>query len=113
MYEPRTAKVIPFRRFLIRLLRHGGAVLALVLVSLFIGMLGYVWFARLGWVDAFLNASMLLGGMGPVSDLPNDASKIFAGCYALFAGLVFIASASVLGAPIMHRIFHKLHIDEK
>ena len=76
-------------------------------------MLGYVWTAHMGWVDAFLNASMLLGGMGPVGDLPNDGAKIFAGVYALFAGLVFIASASVLGAPIMHRIFHKLHIDEK
>jgi len=113
MYESRTAKIIPFRQFLIRLLRHGGAVLVLVVVSLLIGMLGYVWTAHMGWVDAFLNASMLLGGMGPVGDLPNDGAKIFAGIYALFAGLVFIASASVLGAPIMHRIFHKLHIDEK
>lgn len=63
------------------------------------------------WIDAFLNTAMLLGGMGPVGDLPTSAAKIFAGCYALYAGLVFIASAGILVAPVAHRILHKLHME--
>ena len=95
------------------MLRHGTAVAALVVVSLAIGMAGYVYFAKQSRTDAFLNASMLLGGMGPVGDLPNNTAKIFAGCYALYAGLVFIISASILIAPIAHRILHKLHATQK
>lgn len=91
------------------MLRHGGAVAAILGFSLMIGMLGYVTLARMTWVDAFLNTAMLLGGMGPVGDLPNDRSKIFAGIYALYAGVVFITSAAVLAAPVIHRILHKLH----
>jgi hypothetical protein len=68
--------------------------------------------AGMSAVDAFLNASMLLGGMGPVGDLPNDSSKIFAGFYALYAGLIFIVSAGVIIAPVAHRIFHRLHLQQ-
>jgi hypothetical protein len=92
--------------------RHFGVVSLLVVGSLVIGMGGYRAFAHMSWVDAFLNACMLLGGMGPVGDLPNDAAKIFAGCYALYAGLVFIVSLGILVAPIVHRIFHRLHAAE-
>lgn len=109
MYEHRPARVLTRRQFARRMLRHGGFVAALVSVSLFIGMLGYVWLAKFTWVDAFLNASMLLGGMGEMGDLPNSASKIFAGTYSLYAGLVFIVSLSVLLAPVIHRILHRMH----
>lgn len=74
------------------------------------GMAGYMVFAGFSMIDAFLNAAMLLGGMGPVGDLPNDGAKFFAGCYALFAGLVFIAVSSVLIAPFAHRVLHTLHL---
>ncbi len=92
--------------------RHLALVATLVVVSLGVGMAGYMALARMSAVDSFLNASMLLGGMGPVGDLPTDASKIFAGCYALYAGLVFIASATILIAPVVHRVFHKLHLSQ-
>jgi hypothetical protein len=62
-------------------------------------------------VDAFLNASMILGGMGPVGDLPTSAAKIFAGCYALYAGIIFIVSASILVAPVAHRMLHTFHLE--
>ena len=92
---------------------HVLLVLAIALVSLAVGIWGYMSLAGMRFVDAFVNSAMLLGGMGPVGDLPNDAAKWFAGIYALFAGLVFITAASILSAPIVHRFLHKLHLDEK
>lgn len=85
----------------------------MLLVVLGLGMLGYMVFADFSLIDAFLNAAMLLGGMGPVGDLPNDGAKFFAGCYALFAGLVFIGVVSVLIAPFAHRLLHSLHVEKK
>ena len=111
MYERHTARLLPTRQFLWRLARHGGAVLTLLAGSLLVGMAGYMGLAGMSAVDAFLNAAMLLGGMGPVGALQNDASKIFAGCYALYAGVVFIASTGILLAPLVHRIMHMLHAD--
>jgi hypothetical protein len=96
-----------------RLLRHSAAALGLLAGSLLIGMIGYVAFERLSWIDAFLNASMLLGGMGPVHPPQTAAGKLFAGLYALYAGLVFIVTAAVLFAPILHRVLHRFHWDEK
>src|SRR5262245_36942094 len=113
LYVSRTATLLPRQEFLWRLLRHVGIVTVFVLFSLIAGMIGYVVFAHMRWVDAFVNAAMLLGGMGPVGDLPNDASKIFAGLYALYAGLVFIASISIIIAPVAHRILHRLHVDDR
>ena len=112
-YEPKSAKLLPRRQFYGRLARHLVFVLLLVLGSLAAGMVGYMWLAEMPVVDAFLNAAMLLGGMGPVGDLPNDASKWFAGIYALYAGLVFIASAGILVAPIAHRVLHSLHVEKQ
>jgi hypothetical protein len=112
MYEHRSAQLLSRTQFARRMLRHLGLVAGLVIFSLFIGMAGYAWFAGLGAVDAFLNASMLLGGMGPVAELHTDSAKIFAGVYALYCGLVFIASAGVIVAPIAHRIFHRLHLEK-
>ena len=81
----------------------------LVLLSLLLGMAGYHWFARFSWVDSFLNSCMLLGGMGPVGDLPTDGAKIFAGAFALYAGLVFLAVTALLLTPVVHRVLHRFH----
>jgi hypothetical protein len=75
-------------------------------------MVGYHSLAKLNWVDSFLNASMILGGMGPVDPLQSSAAKIFAGCYALFSGLAFIGIASLIVAPFAHRLLHRFHLDK-
>ena len=85
--------------------------LALLMVSLIIGMTGYHWLAPMGWLDAFVNAAMLLGGMGPVSPLGNDEVKMFAGVYALYCGVVFIATAGLVLAPVGAHILHRFHLD--
>ncbi len=112
MYEHLSKKVLPRRQFVWRVARHVGVVSVLIVVSLAFGMTGYRYLARMSWVDAFLNSAMLMGGMGPVGELSSDDAKIFAGCYALYAGLVFIVSLSVIVAPIVHRVLHRLHADE-
>jgi len=111
MYESRRDRPLPLGRFLERLARHVGAVLILLALALAIGMAGYSHFEGLAWRDAFLNAAMLLGGMGPVNAPQTDHGKVFAGVYALFAGLVFIFAAGILLAPLLHRLFHTLHWD--
>lgn len=84
----------------------------LVLLALFTGVAGYHWFAGFGWVDSILEASMILGGMGPISQLPNSSAKLFASSYALFSGLMFIAVMSIVLSPIVHRMLHKFHLDK-
>lgn len=84
----------------------------LVAIALGIGMMGYHFFESMNWVDAFVNAAMILSGMGPVGELKTDAGKIFAGFYALFSGLVFISVAGILFAPIAHRALHKFHLEK-
>jgi len=85
----------------------------LLMVSLIIGMTGYHWLAPMGWLDAFVNAAMLLGGMGPVSPLGNDEVKMFAGVYALYCGVVFIATAGLVLAPVGAHILHRFHLDKQ
>jgi hypothetical protein len=82
-------------------------------VALSVGVAGYHWIAGLGWVDSLLNASMILGGMGPVDDLHTDAAKVFASLYALFSGLIFIAVMGIVLAPITHIVLHQFHMDEE
>jgi hypothetical protein len=108
-FEHNTQPVVPLRVFLLRLVRSGLLALVLVLVSLSVGMLGYHGFEGLGWTDAFLNASMILGGMGPVDTLHTEAGKLFAGAYALYSGLIVIAVAGILLTPVIHRLLHKFH----
>ena len=113
MYEAKTQKPLPVHHFATRLLLHLGIALAMLSISLAIGMLGYRYFENLSWLSAFLNAAMLLGGMGPVDAPHTDSGKLFAGCYALYAGLVFIATAALLLTPVAHRVLHKFHWGEK
>jgi hypothetical protein len=90
---------------------QGGYATTLVAASVFIGLVGYHWIAGFSWVDSFLNACMLLGGMGPVGELNGTGAKIFAGIFALYSGLVFLIAAGLLLAPVFHRVIHRFHWD--
>jgi hypothetical protein len=113
MYERRTDKLLPTRLFMSRVLRQGGYVFVAVVVALGIGMGGYHWINGLPWIDAFLEASMILGGMGPFHEPRTTVGKIFAGVYALFAGLFFIGASGVLLAPFLHRMIHVFHLEKQ
>jgi len=113
MYEQRRHPPLPRALFALRLLRHLALAMLLLVVSVALGMTGYRHFEHLEWLDAFENSCMLLGGMGPVNNPVTPAGKLFAGCYALYAGLVFIVTASILAAPLLHRMLHHFHYDER
>lgn len=113
MYESRKHQPLNRRAFASRLVIHIAAAHILLLVSLIVGMSGYMALEQLPAMDAFLNSAMLLGGMGPVNPPITTAGKLFAGCYALYAGLVFIATAALVFTPIAHRVIHRFHWDEK
>jgi hypothetical protein len=110
-YESRTQSPISRGRFARRLLAHVAVATALLVLSVGIGMVGYRSLEHLSWLDAFLNSAMLLGGMGPVDVPVTSAGKLFAGLYALYAGLVFIVSAALVFTPVIHRVLHKFHWD--
>ena len=113
VFESHTQSLLPRRLFFRRWARHGCLAAAALLVSLAIGVLGFHWLAGQAWLDAFLNASMLLGGMGPVGEFKQPAGKLFAALYALYAGIAFLGAAAVFLAPVVHRTLHKLHLDEQ
>ncbi len=113
MFEQKHQKLVSAPVFIKRLFIFIGIAILLILFALFIGVAGYHWIAGFGWVDALLNASMILGGMGPLNSLTNTGAKIFASAYALFSGLVFIAVMGIVFSPIVHRMLHKFHVDEK
>jgi hypothetical protein len=112
MYEIHTEALLPRRLFLRRMARHGVVAAAALLISLIIGMIGFHWLGPQAWLDAFLNAAMLLGGMGPVGNFERPAGKIFAGLFALYAGVIFLGASAVLLAPVVHRVLHKLRLEE-
>ena len=112
MYEHRRAGLLPFRAFVRRVAVHALVGVAMVLMSLLCGMWGYVRFEQLSGLDAFLNAAMLLGGMGPVESPRTAGGKVFAGLYALYAGMVFLIVVGVILAPVVHRVLHKFHLAE-
>jgi hypothetical protein len=87
--------------------------MAIIVIALLIGIAGYHYLAGFNWIDSLLEASMILGGMGPIKELPNDAAKIFASIYALFSGLILIALMGIILSPVIHRVMHKFHVDEK
>jgi hypothetical protein len=112
MFEHHRQPLVPKEVFLRRLLRHGGIAMALIASSLFMGVLGYRFIGGLGWVDAIENAAMILGGMGPTSPMTTNAAKLFAACYALFSGIVFLVGVAVLLAPVLHRFMHRFHLGD-
>jgi hypothetical protein len=109
MYERRSQRPISRHHFARRVVVHALIAAGLVIGSLAAGMIGYHFSEGLGWLDAFLNAAMLLGGMGPVDAPKTDGGKVFAGIYALYAGLVFLLAAGVMIAPMFHRMMHVFH----
>lgn len=113
MYESKMDPPLARALFRRRLLIHASLALGLIAVSLGIGIIGYCHFEHLGVLDGFLNTAMLLGGMGPVNAPVTPAGKFFAGCFALYAGLVFIVTAGLLFVPLVHRLMHRLHWDQK
>jgi hypothetical protein len=111
MLERKHEKLLPLRRFLFRLAVFLAAAAAFILLGLLIGVAGYHWIAGLPWIDALLNASMILAGMGPVDRLDTGVAKLFASGYALFSGLVFITVTGMVLAPIVHRVLHIFHLE--
>lgn len=109
-FEHFTQPVLPIRSFLLRLAKHGGIAGAFLASSLAVGIVGYRYLGDMSWLDAFLNASMILTGMGPVSPLTAPAAKVFAGFYALYSGVAFLSAVGILFAPVLHRLLHRLHL---
>ena len=109
MYETRLQPIATRGHFVARMARHAAFAAAVVVGSLFIGMSGYVYFEHLSWLDAFVDASMLLGGMGPVHNPETAGGKLFAGLYALYCGLIVLVTMGVMLAPVLHRALHKFH----
>lgn len=110
-FEKRHESILPRSKFFLRLVKFALLSIGLIVVSLIIGILGYRLFEGMPWVDAFLNAAMLMGGMGQVTVLHTDAGKLFAGVYALYCGFVLIVSVAVFLAPIFHRFLHRFHLE--
>ena len=111
IFEHRREALIPWRAFLYRQVQFAVLALGMVVLSLGIGMLGYRSLEGMDWIDAFLNAAMIMGGMGPVGELHTSGGKFFAGCYALYCGLILLVSASIFIAPMFHRFLHRFHIE--
>lgn len=110
-FERRAEPLAHRRVYVLRSLAHAGVALALIAVSLGIGIAGYGTTEKMSFIDATLNASMILGGMGPVDVLRTNAGKIFASFYSLFSGVVFLVAVGVLIAPSAHRLLHYMHIE--
>lgn len=111
MYEHRSSPLIARRLFWRRMAGHVGAALIIMTLSLVVGTVGYHLLGELEWVDAFENASMILGGMGPVGEIDSTAGKLFASFYALYSGVVFLIAAGLLVAPVFHRMLHHFHLE--
>ena len=112
MYEHRTERLLPFNKFLLRLSNHAIFAFIIVAGSLSIGIMGYHFLEHLSWIDSLLNASMILGGMGPVDPVKTVLGKLFASGYALYSGLIVLVAAGIIFAPVFHRFLHRFHIEE-
>jgi hypothetical protein len=111
MFEHRSQAPLSAAAFARRQASHALAAFGIVAGSLAIGTLGYHWTERLGWIDAFLNASMILTGMGPVDPMHSTAGKLFASFYALYSGVVFLVTVGIVSAPVVHRFLHRFHLE--
>ncbi len=111
MFEHLREPLLPRPLFLWRIFKYGLASFGLAAASLLIGICGYRQLEGMSWLDAFVNAAMILGGMGPVGELHTRAGKLFAGCYALYCGLIVVISMGILIAPVFHRFLHHFHLE--
>lgn len=103
---------LPSRRnYYLRLLKYFSFSLIVIGFSLGVGTAGYKYYGHLSWIDAFLNASMILTGMGPVNPMQTEDAKLFAGIYALYSGIAFLSTVAILFTPILQRVLHKIHLD--
>lgn len=107
--EHRGERPITRRLFMRRLVRHGGFASMIIGVSILIGTFGYRILGQMSWIDSFLNACMILGGMGQVGDVKATSGKLFAGLFALYAGMIFLIVSAVVLTPIFHRVLHRFH----
>lgn len=112
-FEHHSKPVLPFAKFLLRVARYAAFSFTLLGFSLGIGVLGYHYTNELSWLDSLLNASMILTGMGPVDPMKSDVAKWFASFYAIFSGVVFLSTVAVFLSPIVHRVLHKMHMDQE
>jgi len=113
MYEHHRERLLTRREFAVRVAQHGGLALIAFAIALGIGVIGYHTAGNLPWIDSLLNASMILGGMGPVDAMQTTGGKLFASFYALFSGLFFILASGLLLAPFLHRLIHHFHLEQK
>ena len=112
MFEHRSKPLLSRKRFLRRQVKYASFALAFIGVSLGIGVWGYMYFAGFHAVDALLNTSMILAGMGPMGELPDDKAKLFASFYALYNGIALLTTVGVMLAPLVHRLLHSLHMEQ-
>ena len=112
MFEHRSEPLLSGHRFFWRVVGFLALSAVAIGFALGVGVLGYHYFAGLAWIDALLNASMILGGMGPVDPIATHEGKLFASVYALFSGLIFIGAASLALAPFVHRVMHTIHLED-
>lgn len=110
-FEHRKEPLLPRSKFLWRLFRHAMLSFVFIVVSLVIGIIGYRHYEGMSWIDAYVNAAMILGGMGPIGELHTVGGKLFAGFYALYSGLIAIIAVGILAAPILHRFLHHFHME--
>jgi len=113
MYEKHYEPLLSRAKFIIRLLSHLLTGFGILVISLGIGVVGYHGYEHLSWLDSLLNASMILGGMGPVNPIQSDGGKWFASFYALFSGMIFLGVFGITIAPVIHRLLHLMHLEEK
>lgn len=113
MFETKSDPLLSRGQFLLRMARSFAATLVVILVSLILGSAGYRYFGALTWVDALLNASMILTGMGPVDPMMTTGGKLFASFYALYSGIAFLTLMAIIMAPLIHRLLHKFHLDDE
>jgi hypothetical protein len=112
MYERKTQQLLPWPQFVRRLALSALVAFVIVASGLMVGVLGYRYIAKLEWIDALLNASMILTGMGPIAPMTDNAAKLFASMYALFSGVVFLSGVGIVLSPLFHRILHHFHLED-